>query len=935
MGTVLALGTGLHVIARRSKILLIAVVIAAMGFIAPAGDLNTVFASQIGTLNATPVYTDLDSTVTATVFDPDLNVTVLREFEATDSTGNLYELPVGNAGSSTVFKLSNTHVGDFNADGSITAADLQISTTNAVVQWVNKKSGTFQTTHSQNVASTENFTVTYRSEHKDTTSITLRTASDPAGFTLSLEETTPTSHSFVATFKTGEATVSTGADDATSTTRPIIKVAEGDTVTLEYADASPAKLISEAVVIDATKPSVSITSPIHLSSTSDTTAWVRVVVTDAAAGVELDQIKFHVDVDRDEIFDEPGEIITASAAESTKINQGWNVVALLPAISPDGLVNWYVTATDRASNVRQSDSEATAGDQFHKYTVDTAPPSVVELVLGGAYDETSETIVDNVLNSVRIKWSEPIKESLIDETRFIINGQAAISAVMFEDPDLTEDDENSYANTVYLTFEDIPTTAKLITIRAGAVSDLTEFPSPLKEIMPIDKLGPRLAVSTDTAITNGLLTINVSTVETLAADPTVTINGVTFGSAQPVDTNKWTIVVDGTTFTGSAAGDGVKNVEAAGFDKAGNFARGGVAVEAAGNPEGAIQFDLDTVIKTPIVLPGDREVSIVPRPMITVSFAAEIGEYSGDTHSGVTIISAKLDGQDVTSEFMPSSAATWSYQPGDLSNTEHTLEITGRDDAGNTSNPVFRVFNVDAPPPTATPVPTETPVVVPTIEAPPAENPTDSGDSTPATAVPSETPADTEPPAESAPEVPVVAEPVPSPDAPADSGNSGSNVVPETEAPTDTADPEQAPPAAPVDDVVAEEPDPETLVDDDSASDTDDTADDANPDAEADPEDPAEDEELTNDDIAATVAAMRADDELDGDEAVDGEEDPSLAPEPALTVFGCNVPSGPEEAVGGVIAGADYLLAAAGLFGLIVARARPKRRKRADREDTK
>jgi hypothetical protein len=181
----------------------------------------------------------------------------------------------------------------------------------------------------------------------------------------------------------------------------------------------------------------------------------------------------------------------------------------------------------------------------------------------------------------------------------------------------------------------------------------------------------------------------------------------------------------------------------------------------------------------------------------------------------------------------------------------------------------------------------------------------------------------------------VVAEPVSSPDAPADSGNSGSNVVPETEAPTDTADPEQAPPAAPVDDVVAEEPDPETLVDDDSASDTDDTADDANPDAEADPEDPAEDEELTNDDIAATVAAMRADDELDGDEAVDGEEDPSLAPEPALTVFGCNVPSGPEEAVGGVIAGADYLLAAAGLFGLIVARARPKRRKRADREDTK
>jgi hypothetical protein len=255
---------------------------------------------------------------------------VLREFEATDSTGNLYELPIGNIGDTKIFKLQNAYIGDFNADGAVTAADVQISTIKATVQWINRDSGTFQIGHLQAVTQAGTFTVTYRSEHYDATTVTLRSPSDPTGFTLSLRESTPISHTFTATFKTGATTATAGANDATSATRPVIKVVDGDTVTLEYADASPAKLISEAVMVDAIKPSVSITSPTHLSSTSNATAWARVVVTDAGSGVELSQIKFHVDVDRDQVFDEPGEIITPSAADSVAINQGWNAIALLP-----------------------------------------------------------------------------------------------------------------------------------------------------------------------------------------------------------------------------------------------------------------------------------------------------------------------------------------------------------------------------------------------------------------------------------------------------------------------------------------------------------------------------------------------------------------------------------------------------------------------------
>ena len=549
MGTVLAVKIDRHYITRRFRILLLAFALAVVGFIAPAGDANTIFASQTGTLNANPTHTDLASEVTVTVFDPDLNVTVLREFETTDSTGNLYVLPTGSAGDTAVLKLSNSSVGDFNADGVITETDVQLSTSKAAVQWVNKDSGTFQIVLAQTVSATENFTVTYRSEHKDATTVTLRSPSDPAGFTLSLTETAPTTHTFVATFKTGDATVITGATESTSTTRPVIKVVDGDTVTLEYADASPSKLISEAVVVDATKPSVSITAPVHKSSSSNTTVWARAVVTDAASGVDLSQIKFHVDVDRDEVFDEPGETISASVADSVAINQGWNAAVLLPAVGTNGLVNWYVTATDRASNVGISDSEATSGDQLHKYTVDTSPPAIDEVVLGQVFDSTAKKTVSNVLNSIKVKWSEPIKETSIDASRFIIKGQSAKTATMVTD--VTElVDMTEVTNSVWLTFEDIPTSPEKITIMPGAVSDLTDFPSELKELIPIDKLGPRLTVSTDTAITNSLLTINVTTVESLTSDPTVTINGVTFGSAQPLDTNVWAIVVDGTTFTG-------------------------------------------------------------------------------------------------------------------------------------------------------------------------------------------------------------------------------------------------------------------------------------------------------------------------------------------------------------------------------------------------
>jgi hypothetical protein len=274
--------------------------------------------------------------------------------------------------------------------------------------------------------------------------------------------------------------------------------------------------------------------------------------------------------------------------------------------------------------------------------------------------------------------------------------------------------------------------------------------------------------------------------------------------------------------------------------------------------------------------------------LITVSFADEIVEYSGDFHAAVTIIRAKLDGVEVTSGFTAESASTWSYRPADLDNDEHTLEVLGRDDAGNTHSPIVRVFSVDAPAPTPTPIPTETPTPAPTIDIPPTVE-----------VAPTEVPSDASEVATADPEPSIDPEPL----------------VPSESTPKAADSVEPEPVATPI-------PDPaeSTAVPDDAAP--------VDPETAPTPDDsvtPAEEVNVedSEEDIAATVAAMRAaDDETSAADV--------LAPKPALTVFGCNVPTGPEEAAGAVTAGADYILMAAWLFGMVVARVRSKRRKDED-----
>jgi hypothetical protein len=154
--------------------------------------------------------------------------------------------------------------------------------------------------------------------------------------------------------------------------------------------------------------------------------------------------------------------------------------------------------------------------------------------------------------------------------------------------------------------------------------------------------------------------------------------------------------------------------------------------------------------------------------------------------------------------------------------------------------------------------------------------------------------------------------------------------------PESTAEPVVTPEAAPT-------PEPEQVVDPEPVADSEPTSE-SDPEAAPTPDRESGDaeEELPDEDIQATVTALRG-----GDEQVDAEltEDEveatvqalrlqddedlssgSFAPEPALTVFGCAVPTGDDPDVQAVIPGADYIIMAVGLVGLVAVRVRPKRR---------
>ena len=667
------------------------------------GGVPFVRGDETGTLTVTPPYANSGKTITVVVDDESPATYVLRSDEAADFTGNPYSLPAGPSGQQQIFRVQNGPIADLNRDGAIDKNDILITLTDVTVDWLNTQNGTFAVTTFLATASPTPFTTTYRSEVVDTTTVAVRSSSDIEGFVMTLQETGPSTNIYTATFTTGIATSLTNAASPTATTRPVIKVADAGILIVEYVDTSPPALVSGAVVIDTTPPVLNVQQLANGITTSNPQNWVSVDVTDDRSGINISDITFNVDVDMDGVFGEAGEIVPASTDFSSIIGGGWAAFAQLPSMV-DGNVTWYASATDVAGNSSRTDSGTAAGNQNHTFEIDTLPPSVLEVLLGDDYEDAKDRAITNQPNRIRVNFSEPVDPASVVSGRFLFGSLPAVSATVYED----------LPSVVFLTYEELPSIAEPIQVLAGAVKDLLGLDSERFIFQVVDRLGPTLEVIFDTVITRDRIILTSRSPEELASQPTVEINGVTFGAMTPTENiREWTIEIDDDLLIGVAAGDGVKNVEIAGFDRLGNRAHGGVRREDPAWPLNAHLFELDRNIKLPTILPAANDLVTVVNPVITVSYADEASEYLGDTHGSVTVITAKLDGFDVTSLMKSTTTSSWTFQPGSLTPGPHEFVIQSRDDAGNIhATPILR-FVVD-PPPTPTPVPTEVPTPDPT-----------------------------------------------------------------------------------------------------------------------------------------------------------------------------------------------------------------------------
>jgi hypothetical protein len=829
-----------------------------------------------GTVTVTPSFARLGDTVTVSVHDPDLGTGVLRQNEATGASGP-YEMPAGGAGANAVFTVAHPPIGDRNGDGSVNNLDVDTSSPAMVVSSVAAATGVVTLTRGVASGTPTPFALTYVTEVIETTTVKVTSSADPNGFDLTVRETGAATNTFQATFVIGASTSHTNIASPAVSPRPTIAASDGSIITVAYVDTTPSKVVSDAVRVDTQKPAITVVRPQHSSATTNVVNWAVADVTDSGSGVDISQVSFHLDLDRDGTFDEPGETVAASAVESSPINSGWRAVGLLPPVSVDGAVSWYVTATDRAGNTGKSDADAAvSGDQNHTFTVDTTPPRAVSVTVGQSYDDVNHVVLSNRRDSIRVVYNESISPASPQPGLFVFgNIPATVARVYSSEP-----------ATVWLTVPDLPSTPGVMVIQSAAVTDLAGFKSEAAVITPVDRLGPKMTVTVDKAIANGPVNVQATSEEALSDLPTVAVNGVTVATLSPDGYLRWKGVVNPASLTGPAAGDGVKNIEVFGLDAAGNVGRGGVSHEAPGYPAGATRFELDRTLKPPVVTPAAASVVASHSPLIALLYSAESGEYPEDTREKVDLLVATFDGADVLPEFKQVTPVKWEWQTTALPAGRHVLTVQGRDEAGNIHSLLSTHFTTTAAPPTPTPTPSPTPVPAPTatpspLPAPPAPSPSPTFTPVP---VPTHTPtaiAMTPTPSVTPIPAPTLAPlPAPSP--------SPTRVPVSTPDAAKTPQPTAAPSPVPV-----STPGPE-----------------ASPTSE-----PGPVEAITDADIERTVQAIRA------EEAAQAEQIAAAATREGVTFYGCNVPvvGGKRSTDGGI------LLAGAGLLVLAFMARRSRR----------
>jgi hypothetical protein len=509
-----------------------------------------------------------------------------------------------------------------------------------------------------------------------TTAVTLFSTSDSTGFDLTL---TGSSGTYV-----GTATMTTGT---TSSTAKTLKVADGDTVSARYSDASPSINRADTISVETAAPTISALSPSNATITSAATQLLSVNITDALSGVDATSIKF---------------LVGTAAIPATEISPDATAtitdgVSATLTLGLTGVNYIGVKASDLAGNTSTYDQdEDTTGNQGNKLTVDTTAPTLSSSATGNYWDVTAATTKTDLRSSIEVLFVDDLtnlKADSVEVADFSVAGYTVSSVAVY-----TGKPKSAFLT---LSADLLPNAKPIITIVGNGIQDEASNALTAGSTTPSDALSPVLTITSVTptlAVKDTLVVITVTSDEILSQIPTVKVSNLTAGTTTTlVVTAHATLANTWQATTAKTASTGGYNVWATGQDSSANTATAGVEGGVLATT-GAVTYQGDVVLPAPTVTPASASTSVTRNPFyLTIDYSAEATEYTGDSSTTVTITALTLDAVSVLGQESTQDNKKFLLAITDITAAEHTVVVTAADGAGNTLESTI-TFTVTAKP---------------------------------------------------------------------------------------------------------------------------------------------------------------------------------------------------------------------------------------------
>jgi len=499
-----------------------------------------------------------------------------------------------------------------------------------------------------------------------------------------------------------------------------LKVGHGGTLTATYNDKASVPAVDTAA-LDLNAPATSAISPADGSATSDTTPTFTITLVDADSGIDSTTLVVRIG----------GGNVATPASFLDPISDGftWTATAPTGALT-EGATEWEVEVKDKVGNATLlTIANATKDIDF---TIDVTKPSLSSALTGTGIkldtadadgDLKTDDYVEYASNEwIKLTFSEDLSQSTLSTSDIDVAGSNPLE-VMTGTGIWNLAGTANLANpksVAYIKVDALATDAKpkvklvdAVTDKAGNASNFDTATTTTTQKTAEDKLAPIFTVtsvpSASTTLSKEKVTITMTSSETLAGAPTITVatndaftEQATTPAVSVTGTMSWQA-----TFTAPATKAAKRWVKVVGTD-----ANGNVQTTGDGTPTADRHFfQTDTVAPLVTVTPATVEEGDI---FIRLVFdenegAADInGKARGDVLASsytdefkkVTLTAATLTNktslvvEDVLADFFTKDSIDYVLVKT-LSKAKYDVKITFVDEAGNTGTKTQEV-NVTA-----------------------------------------------------------------------------------------------------------------------------------------------------------------------------------------------------------------------------------------------